>query len=103
MNWPRACGKTQIAVIIAESCRRSGAMDALIWISAHRRPSCPWYVQASAAATGVEAPGAAESVAARLMSWLGATSQPWLVVLDDVLEHSGHGRTLARGADRAGS
>ena len=68
-NWLGACGKTQIAVIIAESLWRSGAIDALIWISATNRASVlSGYLQASAAAFGVEPVGTAESVAARLLS-----------------------------------
>src|SRR4029077_16681343 len=89
-NWLGACGKTQIAVIIAESLWRSGAIDALIWISATNRASVlSGYVQASAAAFGVEPAGTAESVAARLLSWLGATGQSWLVVLDDLQDAGG--------------
>ena len=38
-NWLGACGKTQIAVIIAESLWRSGAIDVLIWIPATSRES----------------------------------------------------------------
>ena len=88
-NWLGACGKTQIAVIIAESLWRSGAIDALIWISATDRASVlSGYVQASAAAFGIEPAGTAESVAARLLSWLSATDQPWLVVLDDLQDPS---------------
>ena len=84
-NWLGACGKTQIAVIIAESLWRSAGIDALIWISATNRASVlSGYVQASAAAFGIEPAGTAESVAARLLSWLSATDQPWLVVLDDL-------------------
>ena len=87
LNWRGASGKTQSAVIIAESLWRSGAVDALVWISATNRAAVlARYVQASAAATGIEPTGTAESVAARFISWLGTTSQPWLVVLDDVLE-----------------
>ena len=84
-NWLGACGKTQIAVIIAESLWRSGGIDALIWISATNRASVlSGYMQASAAAFGIDPAGTAESVAARLLSWLSATDQPWLVVLDDL-------------------
>jgi len=84
-NWLGACGKTQIAVIIAESLWRSGGIDALIWISATNRASvlCG-YMQAYAAAFGIEPAGTAESVAARLLSWLSATDRRWLVVLDDL-------------------
>ena len=86
-NWLGACGKTQIAVIIAESLWRSAGIDALIWISASNRASVlSGYVQASAAAFGIDPAGTAESVAARLLSWLSATDQPWLVVLDDLQE-----------------
>ena len=86
-NWLGACGKTQIAVIIAESLWRSGAIDALIWISATSRASVlSGFVQASVAAIGIAPTGTAESVAARFISWLGETSQPWLVVLDDLQE-----------------
>ena len=84
-NWLGACGKTQIAVMMAESLWRSGAVDALIWISATNRASVlSGLVQGWLAATGIEPTGTAESVAARFISWLGETSQPWLVVLDDL-------------------
>ena len=84
-NWLGACGKTQIAGIIAESLWRSGGIDALIWISATDRASVlSGYVQAAAAAFGIEPVGTAESVAARLLSWLSATDSRWLVVLDDL-------------------
>src|SRR3989442_14173854 len=45
-NWLGACGKTQIAVIVAGTLWRSGAPDAPVWISATRRelgaPSVVW-------------------------------------------------------------
>ncbi len=105
-NWLGACGKTQIAVIIAESLWRSGGIDALIWISAINRASVlSAYVHASALAFGIEPTGTAESVAARFVNWLSTTSQPWLVVLDDLQETSdldglwpeGPGRVLVTG------
>ena len=84
-NWLGACGKTQIAVIVAESLWRSAAIDALIWINVTSRASVlSGLVQASAAATGLEPTGTAESVAARFHGWLEETSQPWLLVLDDL-------------------
>ncbi len=88
-NWPGACGKTQIAVMIAESLWRSRVVDALIWISVTGRAAVSsGFVQASVAATGIEPTGTAESVAVRFASWLGETSRPWLVVLDDLPEAS---------------
>jgi len=84
-NWLGACGKTQIAVIVAETLWRSGAIDALIWISATSRESVlSAYVEASAAAFGIAPTGTAESVATRLVSWLATTDQRWVVVLDDL-------------------
>jgi tetratricopeptide (TPR) repeat protein len=84
-NWLGACGKTQIAVIIAESLWRSGAIDALMWIPATSRESVlSAYVEASELAFGIAPTGTAESVAARLVSWLSTTDQRWLVVLDDL-------------------
>jgi tetratricopeptide (TPR) repeat protein len=86
-NWPGACGKTQIAVMIAESLWRSQVIDGLIWIPATSRAAVvSGYVQASLTATGLEPAGAAESVAVRFVSWLRDTGRPWLVVLDDLPE-----------------
>ena len=84
-NWLGACGKTQLAVSLAESLWQSGAINALIWIAATSRAAVlPAYAQAYTAGTGLEPAGTAESVAARFVSWLGTTRQPWLVVLDDL-------------------
>jgi tetratricopeptide (TPR) repeat protein len=89
-NWLGACGKTQIAVILAESLWRSGTVDALIWIPATSRESVlSAYVEASAAAFGIAPTGTAESVATRLVSWLATTDQRWLVVLDDLRDPAG--------------
>ena len=86
-NWPGACGKTQIAVMVAESLWRSRAIDGLVWIPATSRAAVmSGFVQASVAATGLEPAGTASSVAVRFVSWLGETRLPWLVVLDDVPE-----------------
>jgi tetratricopeptide (TPR) repeat protein len=86
-NWPGACGKTQMAVMIAESLWRSRAIDGLIWLSATSRAAVmSGFVQASVAATGLEPTGTANSVAVRFVNWLGETRLSWLVVLDDVPE-----------------
>ena len=84
-NWLGASGKTQIAVMLAETLWRSGAVDMAVWISATGRAAVlSGYVEAWVAATGIEPAGTAESVAVRFVSWLAETSQPWLVVLDDL-------------------
>jgi tetratricopeptide (TPR) repeat protein len=86
-NWPGACGKTQLAALIAESLWRSEVIDGLIWISVTNRAAVlSGFVQASVAATGLEPTGTADSIAVRFVNWLSATRQPWLVVLDDVPE-----------------
>src|ERR1700760_3799258 len=57
-NWLGACGKSQIAVIVAESLWRSTAVDALIWISATSREAVlSAYVEASGAAFGIAPTG----------------------------------------------
>jgi tetratricopeptide (TPR) repeat protein len=84
-NWLGASGKTQIAVMLAETLWRSGIVDTVVWISATSRSAVlSGYVEAWTAATGIEPTGTAESVAARFVSWLAETPQPWLVVLDDL-------------------
>ena len=86
-TWAGTSGKTQLAVMIAESLWQSRAIDGLIWISVtDRAAALSGFVQASAASTGREPVGTADSVAVRFVSWLGETKQPWLVVLDDVPE-----------------
>ena len=86
-NWHGASGKTQIAVMIAESLWRSRVIDGLIWISVTDRAALlSGLVQASVVATGLEPTGTADSVAVRFVSWLSETRQPWLVVLDDLPE-----------------
>ena len=93
-DWRGVCGKTQIAVMIAEVLWRSGTVDSLVWISAADRASVlSGFVHASVAATGMSVAatgivpaGTAEAVAARFVRRLSQTSQAWLVVLDDLAE-----------------
>jgi hypothetical protein len=86
-DWLGACGKTQIAVMIAESFWRSGAIEMLIWLTATSRASVlSGLVEASVAATGIKPTGTAESAVARFISRLAETSQRWLVVVDDLQE-----------------
>jgi tetratricopeptide (TPR) repeat protein len=84
-NWSGASGKTQLAVLSAESLCQSGAVDLLVWVPAGSRASIlSGYVEAAIATMGCGPESDAESVAARFVSWLGQTSRPWLVVLDDL-------------------
>jgi tetratricopeptide (TPR) repeat protein len=79
-----AFGKTQLAVYAAESLIRSGGVDLLVWVVATSRASILSGLAEAAAATGSGHVGDAESAAASFVEWLGATSRPWLVVLDDL-------------------
>ncbi len=83
-DWRGSTGKTQLARYFAESLWRSPGVDVLTWVVASSRASVlSGFVQA-AAAMGASDAGDAESVAARFVDWLGKTSRPWLVVLDDL-------------------
>jgi tetratricopeptide (TPR) repeat protein len=92
-DWLESCGKTQLAVSFAESLWQSRRVDLLVWVVATSRASVlSGYVAAAVAAMGsMGAMGAdpasdAESVATRLVGWLGQTSRPWLVVLSDLYD-----------------
>jgi len=83
--WLEACGKTQLAASSAEWLWHSGKVDLLVWIVATSRASIlSGYAEAAVAATGADPENDAETVASRFISWLAETSQPWVVVLDDL-------------------
>ena len=83
-DWQGPGGKTQLARYVAESLWRSPGLDVLTWVLASSRSSVlSGFVQA-AAAMGASDAGDAEAVAARFVDWLGTTTRPWLVVLDDL-------------------
>ena len=83
--WLEACGKTQLAASSAEWLWHSGKVDLLVWAVATSRASVlSAYVEAAVVATGADPAGDAETVAGRFISWLTETSQPWVVVLDDL-------------------
>jgi len=80
-----SCGKTQLAVLAAQSLWQARQVDLLVWVDATSRASVlSGYVDAARAVMGTELLGTAESVAARFVSWLSQTSRPWLVVLDNL-------------------
>jgi len=89
-DWLGPCGKTQLAVYAAESLWQSRELDLLVWIAASSRAEVlSGYVQAAVAMLGLDATNDAAASAARLLSWLGETSRPWLVVLDDLSPSAG--------------
>jgi tetratricopeptide (TPR) repeat protein len=84
-DWSAAVGKTQLAVQLAESLWESRDIDLLVWVNAASRVSIlSAYASAAGAAIGIDPASDAEAVSARFISWLGETSRPWLVVLDDL-------------------
>ena len=86
-DWLRSSGKTQLAAAFAEALWQSGSVDLLVWIEATSRASVlSGYTAATVGATGRDQASSCESVAAQFLSWLGETSRPWLVVLDDLAD-----------------
>ena len=83
-GWLRACGKTQLAVYLAEALWQSRGVELLAWVNASDRASVLSGYTEAAALLGLDDGGDAELVAARFLGWLGSTARPWLVVLDDV-------------------
>jgi tetratricopeptide (TPR) repeat protein len=83
-DWLGSSGKTQLAVYAAESMWRSGEVDLLAWVDASSRASALSGFVEAAAATASDHMGDAESVAGSFVEWLGETSRPWLIVLDDL-------------------
>lgn len=77
-------GKTALASCLAHSLWRSRSVDVLAWVAAHSRASVLAGYGQAAAELGLDYGGDAEAVAARVLAWLGRTSRPWLVVLDDL-------------------
>jgi tetratricopeptide (TPR) repeat protein len=83
-GWQVPTGKTQLARHFAESVWRSPGVDVLTWIVASSRGSVLSGFAQAAAAIGAGDAGDAEAVAARFVDWLGKTTRPWLLVLDDL-------------------
>jgi tetratricopeptide (TPR) repeat protein len=84
-DWRGSTGKTQLAVAFAGSLWQSRGVDLLVWVVATSRASVlSGFVEAAVATMGIDPEGDAESIAARFVSWLGETSRPWLMVLDDL-------------------
>jgi tetratricopeptide (TPR) repeat protein len=110
-DWLRSSGKTQLAAAFAETLWQSGALDLLVWIEATSRDSVlSGYAAATAAVAGRAQASSCESVAAQFLNWLGETSRPWLLVLDDLTDTANldglwpagpAGRVLVTSADAA--
>jgi tetratricopeptide (TPR) repeat protein len=84
VGWLRSCGKTQLAVYLAEALWQSREIELLAWVTASDRASVLSGYAEAAAQLGLDDGGDAEEVAARFLGWLGSTARSWLVVLDDL-------------------
>jgi hypothetical protein len=109
-GWLRSCGKTQLAVSLAEALWQSREIDLLAWVTASDRASALSGYAEAAACLGLDDGGAAESVAARFTGWLAGTARRWLLVLDDLRDaadldglwpNGPAGRVLITAADAA--
>ena len=84
-DWPKTCGKTQVAVSYAEWLWQSDRVDVLVWAAATSRASVlSGYVEAAVTAIWADPADDAEAIAGRFLGWLAETTRPWLVVLDDL-------------------
>ena len=84
-GWLESCGKTQLAVCVAESLWTARRLELLIWVTCTKRASVlSGYIEAAAAVREPGLSGDGEYVARRFVRWLGRTSLPWLMVLEDV-------------------
>jgi tetratricopeptide (TPR) repeat protein len=82
-DWPGGTGKTQLAVYLAQTWRQQNRAGLLVWLTATSRDSVlSGYLQAATGRAGTAATDDPETAAARFLSWLAETTQPWLVVLD---------------------
>jgi tetratricopeptide (TPR) repeat protein len=84
-GWLESCGKTQLAVCVAESLWQARRLELLIWVTCTKRASVlSGYMDAAVAVRETDLSGDGESIARRFAAWLGRTSLPWLVVLEDL-------------------
>ncbi|MFC3452703.1 FxSxx-COOH system tetratricopeptide repeat protein [Amycolatopsis speibonae] len=81
-------GKTQLAADHAHTVWDNQEVDLLVWISARTRDAITaGYTDVAVELLGQD-PIAPDQACRRLLEWLAETSDPWLVVLDDVQDPS---------------
>ena len=86
-DWPGGTGKTQFATFLAESAWQARQVELLLWVTVTSRAAVlASYAQAFGEIMRTGLATDAETAAARFVGWLATTSQPWLVVLDDVAD-----------------
>ena len=82
-------GKTQLAVEFAHTMWNTRAVEALVWVSAANAESViAGFAQAANTVDASPPDEGAEMAAARFVSWLARTRQPWALIIDDLAELS---------------
>ena len=82
---PGGTGKTQLAVGLAHALWETHALDLLVWITASSRDAIVTGYAHALSEVGAGTAGEDPTTAAtRFVDWLAASSQNWLVILDDL-------------------
>jgi tetratricopeptide (TPR) repeat protein len=82
-------GKTQLAVEFAHTMWNTRTAEVLVWVNAASRDSVvTGFAQAANVTDASPLDESAEAAAARFVSWLERTRQPWALILDDLAELS---------------
>jgi tetratricopeptide (TPR) repeat protein len=82
-------GKTQLAVEFAHTMWNTRAVEVLVWVSAANAESViAGFAQAANMVDASPPDEGAEMAAARFVSWLARTRQPWALIIDDLAEPS---------------
>lgn len=86
-DFPGGTGKTQLAVYLAQTWWQRNQTGLLVWLTAASRDSVlSGYLRSATGRTEAADAGDADAGAARFLSWLAETTQPWLVVLDGLTD-----------------
>jgi tetratricopeptide (TPR) repeat protein len=82
-------GKTQLAVEFAHAMWNTRAVEVLVWVTAASRESViTGFAQAANTVAASQPDEGAEMAAARFVSWMDRTRQPWALIIDDLAELS---------------
>jgi tetratricopeptide (TPR) repeat protein len=82
-------GKTQLAVEFAHTMWNTRAAEVLVWVNGASRDSIvTGFAQAANVTDASPLDESADAAAARFVSWLERTRQPWALILDDLAELS---------------
>jgi tetratricopeptide (TPR) repeat protein len=78
-------GKTQLAVEFAHAVWNSRAVELLVWVTASSREAIiSGFAQAAILVGACDPDEVADAAAARFVTWLAHTQQPWALIIDDL-------------------